>query len=119
MNQLGQIGEELGAKYLEQEGFVVLYKNWRYSRQEVDLIVENENFLIFVEVKTRKNDLFGKPEVAVNAKKQRFLIKAASAYCRTHKIKKEIRFDILAIIHNESKTEINHFENAFFPEFYL
>ena len=57
----GNIGEGLAARYLEQHGYDIVRKNYRYGHGEIDLIVQKENVLIFVEVKTKKHGNFGDP----------------------------------------------------------
>jgi putative endonuclease len=69
--------------------------------------------LVFVEVKTRSSGNFLKPEEAVNEKKQTLLIDAAEAYCEVHQLDFELRFDIIAIVHEGNKTIIKHIEAAF------
>lgn len=112
---LGNKGEELAKEFLIKNNFVVLHTNWTYKRLEVDIIAEKGGLLVFVEVKTRSTDIFGLPEEAVGAKKQRNLAKAAAAYLSSYEELQEIRFDIISIIHQENKTTIRHIEDAFFP----
>lgn len=119
MNDLGKQGEQLALETLLKKGYVLLYKNWKAGYKEIDLIVENDDFLVFVEVKTRKTDRFGKPEAAVHTKKKKHLIQAAKIYCRKYRPKKEVRFDIIAITFLQPATNIKHIENAFFPEYYI
>ena len=119
MKDLGKTGEQFALNYLLQKGYVFLHKNWRAGHKEIDLIVENNDFLVFIEVKTRSNNRFGQPEEAVNPKKQKKLLAAARVYCRKMKIKKEIRFDIVAITFVKPDTKINHIENALFPQYYI
>lgn len=119
MNKIGKLGEQIALEYLLSKGFTILHQNWRASHKEIDLIVENQDFLVFVEVKTRKSDRFGQPQEAVNPVKQRKLVQAARAYCRKYQSRKEIRFDIVAITLKQPKTQIKHIENAIFPEYYV
>jgi len=112
---LGNKGEELAKEFLIENNFVVLHTNWTYKRLEVDIIVEKDGLLIFVEVKTRSTAIFGLPEEAVGAKKQKNLAKAAEAYLSSYEELQEIRFDIISIIHQENNTTIRHIEGAFFP----
>jgi len=112
---LGNKGEEMAQEFLKNKGFEILETNWTYQRAEVDIIVQQANLLIFVEVKTRSTDYFGRPEEAVHQKKQKLLAKAADAYLKINELEQEVRFDIIAIIHNKTKTLIRHIEEAFFP----
>lgn len=112
-NELGIKGEALAVIYLKKKGYQILATNWRWQKAEVDIIVSLENTLIFVEVKTRSSDAIIKPEEAVHNKKQKMLIDAAEAYCELNQLDYEIRFDIIAIIHNGKSHLVKHIENAF------
>jgi putative endonuclease len=114
-NELGNTGEELALDYLIDKGFTILETNWRFGKEEIDIIAINSEFLIIVEVKTRSSLMFGDPADFVTKQKQRLLVRAAQAYAERHMIQQEVRFDILSILHNRNKTEITHLENAFYP----
>ena len=111
----GLAGEELAVNLLYQKGYRILERNWRCGHLEVDIIAENDDYLVIVEVKTRKTAVFGAPEVFVDLQKQRHLIKAAMNYSKFKKINKEIRFDIISVINSSDLQEITHIENAFKP----
>ena len=116
--KLGQWGEKVARQYLEAHGYQLLESNWRYSRAEVDIIAQLDAQLIFIEVKLRKNNDFGKPETFVDRRKQLFLAEAASAYCEANQHDGEIRFDVISITGNPSTSyELRHLEDAFFPGF--
>lgn len=114
-NDTGRAGEELAAQFLEQQGFKLLHRNWRFGRAEVDIVAMDSDTLVLIEVKTRSSDHFGRPEEFVFAKKQRFLAEAASRYMEMYGHDWEIRFDVVAVLFNP-ETEITHFRDAFFPE---
>ena len=85
-------------------------------RDELDLIAEYDRSLIFVEVKTRKNENYGRPFAAVNSAKRKHLSRAAIAYLKREKIEPEfIRFDVIEVIGEPGNKdpEIRHIENAF------
>ena len=112
----GQWGEKLAHNYITKQGMKVVRKNWRYKRAEIDLIAQENQTLVFVEVKTRASADFGLPEEMVNKRKQRLIIDAAQSYMRSIGHEWEIRFDIIAILGSPgSKIEIRHFRDAFFP----
>lgn len=116
--KLGQWGEKLARQHLEAKQYEILEQNWRYSRAEVDLIAQLGPQLIFIEVKLRKNNDFGKPETFVNHRKQLLLAEAAAAYCETRQHDGEIRFDVVSITgHRSVGYQIRHLEDAFFPGF--
>jgi len=114
--QTGKIGESLALSYLKEQGYQIVAINWRYRRAEIDIIAKEDKILVFVEVKTRRDDYFGKPEVAVNKRKKQLLVNAASAYMEATNHLWEIRFDIIAIVtRSENDREIQHYRDAFFP----
>lgn len=114
-NELGKIGEDLAANYLLRKGYTILERNWRYSRDEIDIIVRDGNWLVIVEVKTRTSEYFGEPEMAVTSSKQKSLVRAAEGYIAEHDYRGETRFDVIGILLNHQDTELNHIEDAFLP----
>lgn len=113
---IGKAGEMLARTFLETKGYRILETNWRWSRAEIDLIVKDGDTLVFVEVKTRSTDVFGKPEESITPRKERFLADAASVYMEQTGHDWAVRFDVIAIIYrSEQHYEIEHFEDAFFP----
>lgn len=115
-NELGKNGEELAAEHLIKAGFKIVARNWRYKRDEIDIIASNSEHVIFVEVKTRTSNYIGNPEEAVTQAKQKRLVKAAHAYLETIDANLEARFDIIAIISNQKTQEIKHIADAFQPQ---
>jgi putative endonuclease len=114
-NDLGQQGEEAAETYLKKKGYTIKARNWRYGKEEIDIVAENEKAIVFAEVKTRSSAYFESPEQAVSISKQRFLINAADAYLKRYSIDKEARFDIMAITVVKGAFSINHIEEAFYP----
>jgi len=114
-NELGEKGEFLAARYLEKKGYKICFKNWRSGKLEIDIIAEQDGFIIFIEVKTRESNFMGEPELAVTRKKQSQIIKAADAYFKETDCQLESRFDIIGIILNSKTEKINHIESAFYP----
>lgn len=114
-NQLGKKGEEMAIAFLVKKGFKIKESNWKFRKEEIDIIAEKDNLIVIIEVKTRSHDLFETPESAVNRKKQKFLINAADEYIKSKNILLEARFDIISIIHNPKFTKIEHIEDAFYP----
>lgn len=112
----GNRGEEKAIDYLLSNGYVILERNWKIGHLEVDIIASNEDFLIIVEVKTRKSNIFGEPEEFVTLQKQRNLIRAAASYITKFGITKEVRFDIVSVIlKDDQEAEIRHILDAFKP----
>jgi len=113
--KLGKRGELIAVDYLKSRGYKILEMNWRTKHKEIDIIALDKKEIVFIEVKTRKNDYFGDPEEAVNLKKQKFLINAAENYIISNKIDLEARFDIISILTEGNKYNINHIKEAFCP----
>jgi putative endonuclease len=112
-NELGKKGEQLAIDFLIKNEYKILEKNYRYLKAEVDIIAQKENTLVVVEVKTRSTDYFGDPQDAVNPKKIKHLVSAIDYYIIDKDLDVEVRFDIIAIIHQNNKTRIEHLEDAF------
>ncbi len=115
-NELGKKGEELAKKMLIDKGYSIIETNWRYDKDEIDIIAKDGDELVIVEVKTRSTDFFGYPEDAVNSKKEFFLIRATESYLQENNLDIDTRFDIVAIILNNKETKIHHIIDAFYPE---
>lgn len=114
-HSIGKSGESTACTHLIGLGFKIRERNWRFSHEEIDVIAENEEFIVFVEVKKRKNNAFGKPQTFVNRKKQRHIIRAANAYLTRKNLDKEARFDIIAVSGMKPNEEVVHIPNAFYP----
>lgn len=113
-NELGNIGEQFALEFLVAKGYKILETNWHYQHKEIDIIAKKEPFIIFVEVKTRRTNYFGEPFTFVNNTKQKFLVKAAHEYIIKFNIQEEARFDIISILYNDFKKDIQHIEDAFY-----
>ena len=111
----GDWGEKIAAAYLNEKGYGIVKKQWRFARYEIDLIVQKGNCIVFVEVKTRFSKDYGEPWAAVNYSKQRKICRSADYYLRYFHVDSEPRFDIVSIVHAKGVTEITHLEQAFFP----
>lgn len=115
-NDLGKTGEEEAVQLLLEKGYTILHRNWYSGKKELDIVAtdkENET-LIVVEVKTRKNIDFGQPEEAINTKKIRRIVASTDAYVRKFNIDLPIRFDIITITGEAPFFTIEHIEDAFF-----
>lgn len=115
---LGRAGEDAAARHLEERGYHVLERNARAGGVEIDLVVERTGTLVFVEVKTRSSRRTGRPEEAVDARKQQRLTRGAIAWIRSRRVRRRrIRFDVVACETTDGGAEpgfrIRHFEGAF------
>lgn len=115
-HDLGDKGEQMAANYLSKKGYTLLERGWRYRRYEIDIICKDEeqDIIIFVEVKTRSSDYFGYPEEFVTKAQQKRLGKAAEEYMYQNDLNGEVRFDIVAISISPQKNYLKHIEDAFF-----
>jgi putative endonuclease len=111
--QLGKKAEDLAINYLQNEGYKVLLRNYRYQKAEIDIIAQQDNRLCFVEVKARTNLQFGYPETFVTSYQQRLIKKAAENYMQACNWQDAIRFDIISIVQQGSSPELVHFKDAF------
>jgi putative endonuclease len=102
-NQIGIKGEAFASDYFLNNGYSILYKNWRYKRLEVDLIVTKNNTLQFIEVKTRRTKNYGLPEDNVTDKKIQNLLNAAEAFLHVNPEWQNIQFDVLSITIPDNK----------------
>ena len=112
-HELGKIGEELAVEYLTDKGYQILERNWHSGHKEIDIIALDDTTLVVVEVKTRKSDDYGEPDIAVGIAKQKMLIWAADAYVRYKNLDMDVRFDIISIVISDAEPEIEHIEDTF------
>jgi putative endonuclease len=110
----GAWGEDLALRYLTRRGYSLVERNYRKRRGEIDLIVRNEDSLVFVEVKLRRSRGFGDPLEAVTARKQATIRSLAEQYLADNQPDFEIlRFDVVGILATDTGTRIEHIEDAF------
>ncbi len=121
-NDVGRHGERLAAKYLKKHGFKILETNRHQSHNEIDIIASNQEFVVFVEVKTRSVEAdffspYGSPAAAVTKGKQRRTVYAAQRYLMEHSCgNKQPRMDVIEVyLNNQTKKlmKINHIPNAY------
>jgi len=114
--ELGDFGELKALQYLKEKGYKIVTTNYRFQRNEVDIICESlSNKLVFVEVKTRNTTEFGPPWKSVTRSKQKQIIKCAHHYIISKDLDVEAQFDIVSIVHNSHGTFIEHIDKAFYP----
>lgn len=118
---LGERGEGYAAKLLRRKGHRVLFRGKRNRFGELDIISIDERSpnrtIVFVEVKTRKDERAGSPAEAVTLEKQRRLSRSAMAFLKTHELLEQpARFDVVSIVwpmDAKKPSTVKHFENAF------
>ena len=114
MNGSGGYGEQLARAFLIREGFRIVEMNYRFHHGEIDIIAEEGEVLVFCEVKTRTNDRYGAPELAVTALKQRQIRKVALGYITVRGLHDRIcRFDVVAVRMGRGEPEITLIRDAF------
>jgi putative endonuclease len=112
-NKLGSEGEELAAAWLVEKGYRILFRNWRFSYYEIDIIAVKGKVLHIIEIKTRNASRFGFPEESVTKKKFRHLQKAADEFLFRHPGYRWIQYDILSITMGRGKKEYFLLEDVF------
>ena len=113
----GRWGEELAAEFLRRKGYALVHANWQCRYGEIDLIVENQAFLCFVEVKLRKSAAYGSAGAFVDRRKQEKLRTCAELYLSRFPAARQPRFDVVEIYApqgtDSARTWVRHLENAF------
>jgi putative endonuclease len=112
---LGRRGEDLAARYLEQQGLVILSRNWRCRHGELDVVATDSRRLVVCEVKTRSGTRYGVPADAVDGRKAARIRRVARAWLAAHQVRWcEVRFDVLAVVARPGEpVTVQHYEAAF------
>jgi putative endonuclease len=113
--QLGQLGERAARKHLKRQGLKFLTANFRTDRGEIDLVMRDQDCLVFVEVKTRSSEEWERPAAAVDAERRRRLTRAGLDYLRLLKNPLvKVRFDIVEVLLLDGRVdEVRHLRNSF------
>ncbi|NNF02957.1 MAG: YraN family protein [Rhodothermales bacterium] len=119
--KIGDAGESIAAAYLEQHGYMILERKYRFMKSEVDLVAflphreyERGGDLVFIEVKWRRSASWGHPEESVDDDKRRHMVRAARAFLHERKLEgTPCRFDVVAIEGRPPDVDIRHIESAF------
>jgi putative endonuclease len=113
--QKGRLGEDLAARFLEERGYRIVQRNYRFDRGEIDIVAQDGRELVFVEVKTRENEQFGSPEESITPSKEEQLKKVAEGYVFEHNLENQpCRFDVVAITFSDGKPRIRLLQNVIF-----
>lgn len=113
-NEFGKEGEQIAVDYLIKNGYIIKYKNYRYLQAEVDIIAQKDATLAIVEVRSRSSDFIENIAETVTPKKIKLLVMAANHYVIDNEIDVEVRFDIITILKNKQRFELEHLESAFY-----
>ena len=109
-NELGKIGEDIATVYLQDLGYEILVRNWRFERVELDIVARKDSILVFCEVKTRRSVSHGAPSDAITPIKLQHIRTAALHWLTNNQSRhKGIRFDAISVIHCAGQpTTISH-----------
>lgn len=114
--ETGSFGEDQAVKYLIENDYQILTRNWRYLKGEIDIIAKKDEWLVFVEVKTRSTIDFGNPEEFVTPRQQKMIINTAHQFIVDNNRDEEARFDVIGIVvQNNKVVQVDHIEDAFYP----
>ncbi len=113
--QMGNASEKIALEYLISHGYRLLQRNFTCKAGEIDLIVQNDDTLAFVEVRSRTGTAYGAPSETVNRKKQDKVRKTAKyyLYCNPQLEKYYCRFDVVSIVWQHGKAKIEWIPDAF------
>ena len=101
----GKLGEEQGVLHLKKQGYKIVETNYRSPFGEIDCIAKSKGYLVFVEIKTRRQSVFGEPEAAVDHRKQKKMTQSAEWYLKTNRcLNVPVRFDVLSVRVNSDGT---------------
>jgi putative endonuclease len=113
-NEFGELGERIAARWLERSGWRIIARRFRSGHRDIDLVVQRDDVIAFVEVKARSGDDFGDPVEAVNHRKQRELTKSAQMWIDRHgRVGESYRFDVVGVLLKERRAFIRHIAGAF------
>lgn len=110
---LGESGEQAAVEYLQENDYLILERNYRVKKYEIDIIAFKDDEIIVIEVKTRSGNEVIEPEEAVNHRKRQMMIWAADHYVKEHNRQENVRFDIISIIPSQTGNELKHLKDAF------
>ena len=111
---VGKKGEDFCASYYEKNGYKILNRNFHTRNGEIDVIAENEDTIVFIEVKTRSENQALDAKDAVTLSKQKKLVLTALEYISKMSTEKVFRFDVFEVIHKDGKLrKFRKTENAF------
>ena len=110
----GELGERVAARWLERHGWRVVQRRFRNGRRDIDLVMERDGTVAFVEVKARKGSRFGTPVEAVNWRKQKELARSAHVWIDRHgRPEESYRFDVVGVLVEGTRVRVRHVSDAF------
>ncbi len=113
----GQRGEAAAAEWLRRHGYLIVERNWRCGRHEIDIVADEGDRLHLVEVKCRRAGGLTLPEDALTPAKSRALLKAANAYIEMHAVGTDVQIDLIAVDDMpDGSTEVRFYPEAVRPK---
>ena len=111
---LGKKGEDIAAAFLEKKEYNILFRNYKCSFGEIDIIAKHKKTLSFIEVKTRSTKKYGLPQEAVTPAKQAKISRVALEFVQRYKMEnRAARFDVVSVQSLNDGSEVDLIENAF------
>lgn len=113
--QTGQTAETLACDHLQKHGLQLIERNYHCRQGEIDLIMRDGNYTVFVEVRYRRNSSFGSAAESVDYRKQKKIISTASRYLQQHNklAQQPARFDVVSMSAQGNDTNIDWIQDAF------
>lgn len=106
---LGKNGEDEAVKYLERQGYRIVERNFMCRQGEIDIIALDDNYLVFIEIKTRTNIEYGLPSEAVTERKLKHMKKTIQYYLYKRNLENaNVRIDVIEVYEKGEQYEINH-----------
>lgn len=111
---MGTEGEVLAAEFLKAKGYLILERNYRFGRGEIDIVAKEGSDLVFIEVKSRRSARYGAPEESITLKKESQLKKVADGYLLERGIENQsCRFDVVTITYQQGVPALHLIQNVF------
>lgn len=96
--EIGNRGESLVTEWLRERGYLIVARNWRSGRHEIDIVAEREGVLHFVEVKSRNAESWQTPEQAMTRRKSALLVKATNHYVALNRVEEPVQIDLATVV---------------------
>ena len=111
---IGHLGERIALNYLLNKKYVLMERNWRHFKKEIDIVLRHEHHIVFVEVKLRST-FFSYMNHIISVDQEKRLLEAMDCYIKEKKIDFEPRFDLIFVSNFKGKQKINHFPSFIQP----
>lgn len=111
---LGKRGEELATNYLEQNGYTIRRRNYRYGKAELDIIASIGAFIVIIEVRSRSSTRLQGIAETISRKKIKKIVEATDRYLQVRELNEEVRFDVITVHFGENPPLLEHIPNAFY-----